>query len=202
MPSFLICMYVFVKLITNTTATKLCSQIMVTFLTTFCGHWLVATKRVHQERHCRIEFDCKENVPTNTTAYCLILHDRVVEYCLLSNVMRKIIQVTCEYVGINKNWNALQWSIVSKNCSSWSYQRLWTYKDSLLRVGLSWRKWRCWKKERSLLLYFCKLLSMKFTYKIRKILRFLVDCESSWIAMGSQNDPVKYGETSYYIGCS
>jgi len=27
-----------------------------------------------------IEFDCKENVPANTIAYCLILHDRVVEY--------------------------------------------------------------------------------------------------------------------------
>jgi len=38
----------------------------------------------------RIEFDCKENVPANTTAYCLILHDRVVEYCPLSNVVRKI----------------------------------------------------------------------------------------------------------------
>ncbi|XP_036140849.1 uncharacterized protein LOC118644963 [Monomorium pharaonis] len=38
----------------------------------------------------RIEFDCKENVPTNTTAYCLILHDRVIEYCPLSNVVRKI----------------------------------------------------------------------------------------------------------------
>ncbi|KYN13967.1 hypothetical protein ALC57_13828 [Trachymyrmex cornetzi] len=32
----------------------------------------------------RIEFDCKENVPANTTAYCLIIHDRVIEYCPLS----------------------------------------------------------------------------------------------------------------------
>jgi len=38
----------------------------------------------------RIEFDCKKNVPANTTAYCLILHDRVIEYCPLFNVMRKI----------------------------------------------------------------------------------------------------------------
>jgi len=39
----------------------------------------------------RIEFDCKENVPANTTAYCLILHDhRLIEYCPLSNVVRKI----------------------------------------------------------------------------------------------------------------
>ncbi|XP_076627729.1 uncharacterized protein LOC143344960 [Colletes latitarsis] len=38
----------------------------------------------------RIEFDYKENVPANTTAYCLILHDRVVEYNPLTNVVRKI----------------------------------------------------------------------------------------------------------------
>ena len=38
----------------------------------------------------RLEFDCKENVPPNTTAYCLILHDRVVEYNPLTNVVRKI----------------------------------------------------------------------------------------------------------------
>jgi len=38
----------------------------------------------------RIEFDCKENVPTNTTAYCLIIHDRVVQYNPLTNVVRKI----------------------------------------------------------------------------------------------------------------
>ncbi|KYN29107.1 hypothetical protein ALC57_01470 [Trachymyrmex cornetzi] len=38
----------------------------------------------------RIEFDCKENVPANTTAYCLIIHDRVVQYNPLTNVVRKI----------------------------------------------------------------------------------------------------------------
>ncbi|XP_018312909.1 uncharacterized protein [Mycetomoellerius zeteki] len=38
----------------------------------------------------RIEFDCKENVPASATAYCLIIHDRVIEYSPLSNVVRKI----------------------------------------------------------------------------------------------------------------
>jgi len=37
----------------------------------------------------RIEFD-KENVSMNTTAYCLIIHDRVVHYNPLTNVVRKI----------------------------------------------------------------------------------------------------------------
>ncbi|KAM0727942.1 hypothetical protein ACS0PU_005411 [Formica fusca] len=38
----------------------------------------------------RLEFECKEDIPANTTAYCLILHDRVVEYCPMTNVVRKI----------------------------------------------------------------------------------------------------------------
>ncbi|XP_018402809.1 PREDICTED: uncharacterized protein LOC108779802 [Cyphomyrmex costatus] len=39
----------------------------------------------------RMEFEFKENVPANTTAYCLIIHDRVVEYNPLTNIVRKII---------------------------------------------------------------------------------------------------------------
>ncbi|XP_018317769.1 uncharacterized protein [Mycetomoellerius zeteki] len=38
----------------------------------------------------RIEFDCKENVPANIIAYYLIIHDRVVQYNPLTNVVRKI----------------------------------------------------------------------------------------------------------------
>ncbi|XP_067212221.1 uncharacterized protein [Linepithema humile] len=39
----------------------------------------------------RIEFDCKENIPTNTTAYCLIIHDRMVEYNPLNNIVRRLV---------------------------------------------------------------------------------------------------------------
>ncbi|XP_018407683.1 PREDICTED: uncharacterized protein LOC108783581 [Cyphomyrmex costatus] len=38
----------------------------------------------------RLEFEFKENAPANTTAYCLIIHDRVIEYNPLINVVRKI----------------------------------------------------------------------------------------------------------------
>ncbi|XP_072766651.1 uncharacterized protein [Anoplolepis gracilipes] len=38
----------------------------------------------------RIEFKCKLDVPANTIAYCLILHDPIVEYNPLTNVVRKI----------------------------------------------------------------------------------------------------------------
>jgi len=40
--------------------------------------------------YVRIEFDCKENIPMNTTAYYLIIHDRVIQYNPLTNVVRKI----------------------------------------------------------------------------------------------------------------
>ncbi|XP_077272754.1 uncharacterized protein LOC143903159 [Temnothorax americanus] len=39
----------------------------------------------------RLEFDCMENVPPNTSAYCLIIHDRVIEYNPLTNLVRKIV---------------------------------------------------------------------------------------------------------------
>ncbi|XP_070154029.1 uncharacterized protein [Polyergus mexicanus] len=38
----------------------------------------------------RLKLECKENVPSNTTAYCLIIHDRVIQYNPLTNVVRKI----------------------------------------------------------------------------------------------------------------
>ncbi|XP_036138439.1 uncharacterized protein LOC118644311 [Monomorium pharaonis] len=38
----------------------------------------------------RLEFECKKNMPASTTAYCLIIHDRVVQYNLLTNVVPKI----------------------------------------------------------------------------------------------------------------
>ena len=39
----------------------------------------------------RIEFECKENVPDNTTAYCLIIYDRVIEYSPLTNIVRRLV---------------------------------------------------------------------------------------------------------------
>ncbi|EZA55740.1 hypothetical protein X777_04159, partial [Ooceraea biroi] len=39
----------------------------------------------------RIEFDCRRNVPPETTASCLILHDSVVEYNPLTSVVRRVV---------------------------------------------------------------------------------------------------------------
>ena len=44
----------------------------------------------------RIDFECKENVPANTSAVCLIIHDRIVEYSPLTNVVRQT-NIACVY---------------------------------------------------------------------------------------------------------
>lgn len=38
----------------------------------------------------RIEFEAEKNIPANTTAYCLIIHDTIVTYTPLTGVVRKI----------------------------------------------------------------------------------------------------------------
>lgn len=39
----------------------------------------------------RLEFESSETFPNNTAAYCLILHDRIIEYNLLSGSVKKLI---------------------------------------------------------------------------------------------------------------
>ncbi|XP_073981146.1 uncharacterized protein [Rhodnius prolixus] len=39
----------------------------------------------------RLEFESKEMFPPNTTAYCLIIHDRVVEYNPLTGIVRRMV---------------------------------------------------------------------------------------------------------------
>lgn len=38
----------------------------------------------------RVHFQTNENIPPSTTAYCLIIHDRIVEYKPLSGIVRKL----------------------------------------------------------------------------------------------------------------
>ena len=37
-----------------------------------------------------LDFETKENFPTQTTAFCLILHDSLVEYAPLTNAVRRL----------------------------------------------------------------------------------------------------------------
>lgn len=39
----------------------------------------------------RIEFETKNNIPANTAAYCLILHDRIVKYNPISGNITKVV---------------------------------------------------------------------------------------------------------------
>ena len=38
----------------------------------------------------RLEFEAKENFSAGTSAYCLILHDRIVQYCPVSGDVQKL----------------------------------------------------------------------------------------------------------------
>lgn len=38
----------------------------------------------------RLEIECSEDIPDNTTAYCLIINERLFEYRPLSNIVRKL----------------------------------------------------------------------------------------------------------------
>jgi hypothetical protein len=38
----------------------------------------------------RIELEAEENFPENTTAFCVLLHDRIIDYTPLTNVVRKL----------------------------------------------------------------------------------------------------------------
>ena len=38
----------------------------------------------------RLEFEAKDNFPTGTSAYCLILHDRIVQYSPVSGEEQKL----------------------------------------------------------------------------------------------------------------
>lgn len=38
----------------------------------------------------RLEFEAKHNFPKNTVAYCLIIHDRIIQYKPISGDVRKI----------------------------------------------------------------------------------------------------------------
>jgi len=50
--------------------------------------------------------------------------------------------------------------------------------------------------------YFYMSLAMKLLDKVRKVLRFLAECLSSWIAMGRRDNPVQHDETPDYNSCN
>ncbi|XP_011632044.1 uncharacterized protein LOC105423828 [Pogonomyrmex barbatus] len=55
------------------------------------GHRLLPPERIDQERHHRCSRRIRmQRERSNTTAYCLIIHDRVIEYNPLTNVVRKL----------------------------------------------------------------------------------------------------------------
>ena len=86
----------------------------------------------------RLDFECKENMPANTTIYCFIIYNRVIQYNPLTNVVRKItfFRHSIKSIRIRPQSSAV-FSTCSCQCS-------WICKDSSLIRNLSRRKWWCW----------------------------------------------------------
>ena len=38
-----------------------------------------------------LEFETAQNIPTNTTAYCILIHDRIIEYIPLRGEIKKFL---------------------------------------------------------------------------------------------------------------
>jgi len=51
---------------------------------------IALNKTIQSNVTVRLDFECKEYVLANITTYCLIIHDRVIQYNPLTNVVRKI----------------------------------------------------------------------------------------------------------------
>jgi len=51
---------------------------------------IALNKTIQSNVTVRLDFECKEYVLANITTYYLIIHDRVVQYNPLTNVVRKI----------------------------------------------------------------------------------------------------------------
>jgi len=54
------------------------------------------------------------------------------------------------------------------------------------------------KRDHSLTLHFCEPHHMGSSYRIRKVVCFIIDCKSPWIVMESREDPIQYDETLDY----
>ena len=56
-------------------------------------------------------------------------------------------------------------------------------------------------KQGTILTYYIFTSPVELFDKIRQVLRFLVECLSSWIAMGGRDGSVQRGETSDHDSC-
>ncbi|KYN16315.1 hypothetical protein ALC57_11433 [Trachymyrmex cornetzi] len=147
----------------------------------------------------RIEFDCKENVPANTTAYGLIIHDRVVHYSQLIPTLcvkspKCILRHAIKY-RIHRNRSQSRKIVRHDRTNVCGSASIYHWK-AIYREGI------VEKRSHSLSLHFYVSYAMEFLDKIRKVLRFLAECLSPWIAMGRRDDPVHHGETPDYNGCN
>ncbi|XP_051170497.1 uncharacterized protein LOC127287548 [Leptopilina boulardi] len=59
-------------------------------------HWLLSIVQKQNEFlkqasvDVRLEFEASDNFPANTAAYCLIIHDRIIQYTPISGIVKKV----------------------------------------------------------------------------------------------------------------
>ena len=174
----MICMYISVCLII-----KFLEKIVKhywtwkTFFTVILTLSLTARNKTNPSRavNVQLKFAFKENVLTNTTAYCLIIHDRVIEYVQRST--QDYVNYHCwkkKYpppLSIQETKTKIfcyRASTVSKSRSPWLYQHLRICKDLSLKRNLSWRKWRCWEKEPFSLITFLRVPCHEISWQNQK----------------------------------
>ncbi|XP_051169418.1 uncharacterized protein LOC127286857 [Leptopilina boulardi] len=53
----------------------------------------------------RLEFEARNNIPAETIAYCLIIHDRIVQYIPISGIVKKLMEIIVDVQGFKKPCN-------------------------------------------------------------------------------------------------
>jgi len=125
----------------------------------------------------RIEFDCKENVPMNTTAYYLILHDRVVQYNPLTNVAKLPKCDTTLFPEDDiKIYDASKSTVVFSRTESCLYQYLWICKISSLEDILSLKSLLLSKRDIFFLIIFLDAPYRGVASPKRKDTRLIENC--------------------------
>jgi len=132
-----------------------------------------------------------------TLIYRAVYHvlDKMVNRCARREDVAGTLSPSREYSLLE---NLTQWSCwIQRECIREYYRLLphltWSHVRIQPVVQCSVEKW-----SYSLTLHFCEPYIMKSSYKIRKILCFLVDCKSPWIVMERRDGPIQYDEMFVY----
>ncbi|KYN29401.1 hypothetical protein ALC57_01151 [Trachymyrmex cornetzi] len=159
---------------------------------------------------CR-EHDSRRMYPRILQPYCLNIHDRVIEYSPISNVVRKIMYIT---ITERKKYPPPLFNTRDKTkilCDRAQCRKVvhHDYTNVCGSARIFHSKEICREgsggveiSSNSLSLHLYMSYAMEFLDNVGKVLRFPAERLSPWIAMGRRDDPVQHGETPDYNGCN